>query len=204
MSVFLEKYCPRCRTTRLASEFYKNNKHKSGLSSYCKVCNSSYSKHKKRTKEGLVKRMYWSQRTNAKQRGHHLPFYTKQELKDWLYSQKIFHELYDNWKSSGFEKSLTPSCDRLDDYKSYTLDNLQVVTWIENNQRSHKDMISGVNNKRGKPVVGVNIYTGERFEFHSIHEAGRKTPADYQNIWKCIKGKYNSAGGYKWEYALKN
>ena len=37
--------------------------------------------------------------------------------------------------------------------------------------------------------------------FPSLHEAGRATPALWQNIWKVCDGRRKSAGGYCWEYA---
>jgi hypothetical protein len=38
------RVCPRCDTEKDASEFYRSNKTKDGLSSACKVCNSAYIK----------------------------------------------------------------------------------------------------------------------------------------------------------------
>ena len=37
--------------------------------------------------------------------------------------------------------------------------------------------------------------------FPSTHEAERVTGINHGNISKCCKGKYKSAGGYKWRYS---
>ena len=37
-------------------------------------------------------------------------------------------------------------------------------------------------------------------EFPSLHEAGRVTSTQWQNIWKVCDGRRKSAGGYAWEY----
>jgi hypothetical protein len=76
--------------------------------------------------------MYYNQKKNAKARNYALPNYSMVELREWVYSQPNFNELYDNWVKSGFDKNLSPSCDRLDDYKPYSFDNLQIVTWKQN------------------------------------------------------------------------
>lgn len=199
-----EKYCPTCEVMKSVSEFHKNSSRHDGLSTYCKACGIEVQKRYGRTKKGLIQSIYGVQKLASKGRKHQMPSYTLKELRHWAFSQKVFHELYDNWKTSGFEKDLRPSCDRLNDYRPYTLNNLQIVTWRENNQRSHEDRVNGMNNKMNRAVIGISLKTGKNRRFHSIHEAGRRTPADYRNIWKCLKKINPSAGGYKWEYALKN
>lgn len=76
--------------------------------------------------------MYFGQIHCSRIRGHHLPKYTKQELKVWCFNQSIFHKLYTEWAKGRYYKMLKPSCDRLDNSKSYTFDNLRIVTFKEN------------------------------------------------------------------------
>jgi hypothetical protein len=47
-----------------------------------------------------------------------------------------FYELYNNWIDSGYKKSDKPSVDRIDDYKGYSFDNIQLMTWKENNKKN--------------------------------------------------------------------
>jgi len=137
-----------------------------------------------KTKHGLITRIYNNQVRSSKARCHPLPTYTRQELEDWMYSKSIFHELYDNWKSSDFNPRLVPSCDRLDDYKSYTLDNLRIVTWDENNRRSHEDIKNGINTKPCKTVLQFTL-DGELIKEHySITSASRKLGIERRNIAK--------------------
>ena len=86
----------------------------------------------KKTKTGVINTMYGSQRGLSRKREHHLPRYTHQELKEWCFKQPIFHKLYRNWVKSGYYKMAKPSCDRLDNSKGYTFDNLRIVTFHEN------------------------------------------------------------------------
>ena len=167
----------------------------------CNECCDIRRRNHGRTKNGLITQIYSNQKRRSKIRNHPAPpSYTKEELKEWLYSQKRFHELFDQWKASGFKKDLFPSCDRLDDYKSYSLDNLRLVTWEENNRKGHEDRKAGLNNKGSKAVVGVHMETGERFQFYSISEASRKTSTNIGNISSSIEGKRKTAGGYVWEF----
>lgn len=117
--------------------------------------------------------------------------------------QPNFDELFNNWVRSGYDKMLKPSPDRLDNSKPYTLDNLELVTWAENDRRGHEDMrngviISGANPQR--PVLSVNIVTGKILRFHSMCEAERQTGAHSTHIGDCCNGRRNYASGYYWKY----
>ena len=37
--------------------------------------------------------------------------------------------------------------DRLNDYKGYSFDNIQLMTWQENKDKGHRDCLNGINNK---------------------------------------------------------
>ena len=153
-----------------------------------------------KTKKGIVTVIYNSQKQSSKRRGHPMPSYTLKELRQWMYSQKEFHELYDQWKASGYDRWLKPSCDRLDDYKPYTLDNLQVVAWKDNFSRSHKDRLNGVNNKASKSVLQFTLDGEFVAEHYSLHNAERQTGVSFKSISKVCNGEYSYAGGYVWEF----
>ncbi len=195
------KKCSSCKEIKPVTEFYNHKKQTACKQNYCKQCSTEKFLAYKRTKDGLVTIIYNSQKLNSKQRGHLWPTYSKEGLRDWMFSQKAFHELYDNWKASGFKKELRPSCDRLDDYKAYYINNLRIVTWEENARKAISDMVNGINNKQNQGVIGINLRTSKSRKFHSLHDADRKTPAYFQNIWKCLIGERMSAGGYTWKCA---
>lgn len=155
---------------------------------------------KKRTKKGIVTVTYSHQKQHSKIRGHNPPEYTKQELKDWLFSQPLFHKLYDNWERTGYQKKYKPSVDRKDDYIGYTMDNIQLMTWGENDSKGRKDVKNGINRKSLYPVMQ---YTKEGVfikEFRSATEANKQTGVNRPNIITVCKGDRSHAGGYKWAY----
>lgn len=104
-----------------------------------------------RSKKGLVSKIYGSQKQHSKSRHQNLPTYSKEELKEWLYSQPLFHVLYDNWKRLDFQKMYVPSVDRINSKISYTIANIQLMTWKENYEKGSKEKSSGKNHYSLKP-----------------------------------------------------
>lgn len=132
--------------------------------------------------------------------GFPMPSYTIEEFKEWLLGQDKYHVLFDGWIQSGYKKGASPSCDRKDDYKPYTLDNLRLSTWDENKKRGSCDRRNGINNKVSNKVAGVHKGTGERVEYYSARSAARDLNITAGGIIRCCSGKQKSAAGYYWKY----
>jgi len=154
-----------------------------------------------RTKIGLSYRIYSHQKENSKRRGHNAPSYSLDEFREWLFSQNNFEYLYNNWKNCNYEKMLSPSVDRIDDYKGYSIDNISLTTWYENKKRGHQDSKNGINNKNNKSVYMIDFNFNKKKYFHSVMEASRRTGIDRAHISSCCNGKRKSAGGYYWEFS---
>ena len=194
------KVCTKCGEEKAISEFYKRNDRKCGVISKCKACSSNDTKIYRRTKDGFISQIYSDQLSSSKNRNFHSPTYTKQELKDWLFSQGLFHRLYNIWIKSGFVKKLRPSCDRLNDYDGYSLDNLQLITWGNNERKGHDDRLNGINNKMSKAVISTNKITRKETEYYSISQASRKIGASQGNISSCCSGRIKSLVGCYWRF----
>lgn len=64
---------------------------------------------------------------------------------------------------------------------------------------SKKGKYLGANNKMSKPVLQIDINSGEIIdEFAGVQEAARKTRAMATKISACCLGKRNHHHGYKW------
>ncbi len=194
------KICTNCNIEKELSEFSKHKKCKYGVRSECKICFNARSKTYRRTKKGLIFTIYYNQCLNSIERGHPLPTYSKQELKDWLFSQKKFHILYDNWKRLDFQKMYSPSVDRKDDYIGYTINNIQITTWEANDQKGKSDRINGINNKNSKDVIQYTKKGEFMKEYCSIRQASRETHIPPPNISQCCAGRNNTAGGFVWKF----
>ena len=194
------KVCTKCKKSKDITRFTRHKHSKDGLSSWCKECSNSRLKAATRTKSGFVGKMYNDQRSSCKRRGHDLPEYTKKELLEWLMGQELYHELFDIWVESGYKKILAPSVDRLDDYKTYSFDNIQLTDWFSNKEKAHKDRKNGINNKVSRLVNQYGL-DGEFINtYHSIRKASRVTSVPYQNISSACNGMLKSAGGFKWKF----
>ena len=186
----------------MVSDFHKRKQLKSGLTSWCKVCMAKSKKVYQTTKDGLITRIYSHQKDCCKQRGHPLPTYSKAELKEWVFSQDNFDELYNAWVESGCNRDLNPSVDRIDDYKSYSFDNIQLLTFKENREKSCLDRKKGRHTTSKMRVIEQYTKEGKLVStYHSQCEAARQSGLNQGNIGSCCRGERNQAGGYIWRFA---
>lgn len=90
-----------------------------------------------------------------------------------------------------------------EDCTNDTLYNLAVISASENSIKSN---INRKNKRKSfKPVIQKNIITGEIIrEFSGVNEAQKITGISRVSIRRCHDGKYNHAGGFKWEYKNLN
>ncbi len=205
------KKCTKCGEHLLVSEFYNRKQTKCGIKSMCKKCSHNHVAAHRLTKGGVVSRIYSSQKTHSALRNHPLPEYTRKELTQWLFSQSLFHELFDDWADSGYDRNLKPSVDRVFDDRGYSIDNIQLATTLANTRKQATLKRIGFKDDELKPVVAVSIGTGQIYEFISIRSASRETGVSRNGISACChkkrikdsKGYYytpSSAGGYAWTF----
>jgi hypothetical protein len=105
---------------------------------YARTNGDSWKKYAK-TKSGFCVRLYRNMTNrvrgiNKKARKNYMGLYIlpKQEFYDWILNNQTFHELFSVWEVSGYERKLTPSVDRIDPERGYSLDNMRIVTFSEN------------------------------------------------------------------------
>lgn len=197
--------CIRCDIDQDITNFCKSKAFKTGYQSRCKAC----LKIARSTKDAVIYQLYASQKHNSKRRNHIAPpNYTKEQFHDWCMNQKVFHTLYDAWVASGYVKYLKPSGNRLDDYKPYTLDNLELVTFYDNERKGHDDRINGKNNKASSAVSQYDKAGKHIKDYHSIREAMRQTGINVGTIHQLVEynaGRGNAprytAGGFIWKYS---
>ena len=195
----MTKICNKCKKELPKSNFALQKSGKGGYRASCKECvKNTYL----RTKHGLIKKMLANQRARSKKCNYPLPNYTFDELHQWCMSQEIFHKLYNTWVSSGYQTRCIPTCDRLDDYKPYALDNIQLLSWQDNNRKHYLDIRSGKNTKTCKTVLCYDLQGNLVKEYYSIAEAGRAVGTSHSNIRNvCEKRplrKKNPNGTYRY------
>jgi len=233
------KICKTCKIEKPLIEFYKRNMDNGKIrySGECKECTKirskknhekikntddfikkryvyakQYRQDKKRTVEGWYTKTYGRMtRDNKNKFNLPLPF-SKEEFIKWIqenYKDK-FKKLFQDYVDSDCDKYLNPSIDRIDDYKSYTFENMQLITWKENDVKG----TNGVKNKVSCAEVGkkycsktVMQYDTENnllMIFSSTHEVERVTGIDASAVAHACrqykKGKPGYAKGYIWHY----
>lgn len=209
--------CRGCQNTMSKPSFPADKSKRNGISTLCKLCTRVYSEAYRKTKVGLVTSIYNNQRNSSKRRCHAEPSYSRGELTSWCLEQELFHTLYNDWVDSNYEKLSVPSIDRLNDYKPYSFDNIQLMTWRENKEKGHLDEVVGRNKKKSKAVNQYDLSGNLIATYHSTHNASRITGVNQAGIsgvcnGKVVKKGYKSngkprsgvpktAGGFIWRFA---
>lgn len=145
------KTCNRCKIEKPRSEFSLNNAVKDGLQYHCKTCDFEYqSRRRKENKEYFATYSREYQRNRRKDFDYRLQMLinaSKQraKLNDREHDINVedIKAIYPvdgccpifgiklEFNGAGFRDS-SPSIDRIDSTKGYTLDNIQIISWKAN------------------------------------------------------------------------
>lgn len=94
-----------------------------------------------RTKKGKLMRTYRNMESRVtgilKKKAHlyeGLPILSREDFYRWAMASYEFHRLYDGWVASGYQCAESPSVDRVDSTKGYTLGNMRWLTHRENSR----------------------------------------------------------------------
>jgi len=195
-----KKICNICNTLKGIEKFHKRPRNIDGLNNKCNSCQAHYDLNRKRSLVGKAKTIYDNQLTRSKKRKHKPPTYTKDEFIEYCLNSEKFLKLHKDWVISDYNKWLAPSIDRKDDYKGYSFDNIQVMTWQKNRDKYDKDQKEGINNKRSKSVLQFDLDGNFIKEYYSGSKAARETKVGQSHINICCLGKVETAGGFVWKY----
>ena len=204
-----KKKCFKCGTVKLLSEFYKHKGMTDNHLNKCKECTKTDSRANDKnnarnegsydkTEKGVIRVIYKTQKSNSKRRGHTPPSYTKDELKEFMYANG-YKNLYGKWVDSNYEKMRKPSIDRLDDYKHYSLDNIQLTTWGENKNKQTEDIYLGrsTSGEKCKPVLC--FFNGERIAEYVSYSAAKRV-VGYSLVRALKSHRKDRTNGFVWYY----
>lgn len=197
------KKCRRCGELKPFDSFTKSPSNKDGYATLCKACCVLKNREYYQTPKGRITYIFGIERNSSKARNHEMPAYTKEELYEWAIQHGLL-ALVDTWKASGYSKEQAPSVDRLDPTQPYSLENIRLVPWKDNNDKAYEDRKSC--RHITKQNRGVRQYSSEGrlvAEYGSISQAARLTGITRININDVCRKKPHckSAGGFFWEYA---
>ena len=146
--------------------------------------------------KGIIVRIYCNQRFNSRKKGRPEPDYTLTELRSKFMGTKSYKNIYAKWVKSGYKKKLTPSLDRIDPMEPYTLENLQVMTWDENNNKGHNEMRI----TQGVKIIQKDMKNNIIKRFRSFADMEEITGFGYSNACSVCRGVRKHAYGFKWSY----
>lgn len=176
---------------------------KLNLKGLCRTCARKFPKP-------FLRETYFSQINNSRVRGLPLPNYSFEEFRSWILAQPNFKSLYKAWVNSKFDKYLKPSVDRIKEWETYTLDNIQVITWAENKAKGELDCKEGRRYSGVKPICSFDLVIEElQQQYISAHEAQRQLDIKHNTISSAINKtrqsngtKLYKGGSFKWMYLL--
>jgi len=195
-----DKICEKCKASTKLENFPKIKRCISGFSNRCKKCIAKNNRDYRRKKDKLAILRYNQISGCFKRRNLEPHNFTRKEFIEWFNNNPKLDSLYRNWVDGGFIKDSSISIDRLDDYKPYSLNNIRLVTWKENNEKGKKDRRNGINNKHSKALIQLGENGDFIEKYPSISFASRKTGISKGNIVSTCKNVRLSAGGFKWKY----
>ncbi len=136
-----------------------------------------------------AKRKFSEIKSRVKTKGFEPEKISINEFLNWIMNGNNYESIYINYINSKKSRSLAPSIDRLDDYKTYSLDNIRLTIWKENKDKYNSDRLIGKNTKQSKPITSIDE-KGEKTYYHSTHFASQKTGISRSSI--CRSARTNS------------
>jgi hypothetical protein len=194
------KICSNCKKRKINTEFYTTY-------TTCKPCTSRHrilnpTPTKTRGTLQYFKAQTWSN-LNCRTINGSSPQWGHPNIKRFLEKGvrlEINKEDFYEWCSkheklilSLYTENSSPSIDRIDSNLHYSLDNIRVIPWRENQLLGIKAHVL----KHSKPIIGTNIRTNEVVTFPSRCAANREGFLS-SSILKCIKGECSQHKGYTW------
>lgn len=198
----MAKKCKRCENIKSNDDFSISRQNKDGYSNLCKACVVLRNMEYWRTEVGRISQIFAVQTSCSRQRNHPKPTYTRSELLAWAYSNGL-NTLWESWRNSGYQKELTPSVDRENPNVGYSLKNIRLVTWTENNEKAYEDRKNCIHiTKQNRKIKQLSLDGKLIAEYGSISAAARATGIGRVPINSVCRGVKNThtAGGFKWEY----
>lgn len=135
------KTCSKCEDLKSYDQFYNDKRTKDGKYSACKSCHHLYQSDAALVRlDPNPKRVASYHYKRLASRLNYCKYYrdikldlTKQEMVSFVEDNWAYYfNLYQDWKESDFARANSPSLDRIDATKNYSLDNIQFVTTSEN------------------------------------------------------------------------
>lgn len=149
----------------------------------------------RRTPKGVLTNIYQHIKERCSKYKYELGITLSDVHELYLYNQK-FNLLYNAWVKNGFKFSDKPSIDRIDPYKGYTVENIQILSCSENRAKG----VLEVAIKKHKPIIALDLKGNFIERFRSLKDAAILLNLNQGLISAVLTGKRTHTGGYKFVY----
>jgi hypothetical protein len=147
--------------------------------------------------------VYNNQKLSSRKREHPAPSYSFDDFINWLIEQPHLTDMWNTYQKSEHDKMFAPSIDRLDDDKPYSLDNIALMTWKENFDKSRMSIRHGSLNKgktSAKPVYQLDSDGSIIKEYPSASAAAEEHGVQGSQIRAVCVGTQKQTNGTFWRY----
>lgn len=154
-----QKKCINCNLVKKITDYYRHPQTSDGFVNSCKECAKKLNRENWRNKkeekkeydyyrhrfsiirifssryDGIKKRCTKHYKNQRYLKVYGSEFISKTEWLEWCYKDnnyKKFINIYNQWVQNNFERKYAPSIDRINSSKTYTVDNIQWLTFSEN------------------------------------------------------------------------
>lgn len=145
----------------------------------------------RKTLKGLIHHSLQRQ----KKRKHGV-LYSDYDFIMWCLKNRKLNRLYLLWRENDYRRDLRPTIDRINPLKSYSLDNIQILTYAENVRKGNGEL----RKTKGKKIIQYDLGGKEVERFNSIIEAQEKTGFLASNICNALKGRLKTYKMFVWKY----
>ena len=130
-----------------------------------------------------------------------LSLLSKEEFLHLALSSTTLLQLYNNWFNSGFKLSLTPTPDRINNLLGYDIDNIQFLSYVDNQSKGSIETKTG-KAKKGKQIVLTHNKTKEVLLFLSGTQARLFLGLPKTKFYTYVKSN-SSYNDYKISYSIE-
>ncbi len=155
----MKKTCKKCGIEKDIDDFWNMSGNTDGKKGSCKTCINEYDKINGKSYSGFAHALYQSMKgrvtgtRTGSERYIGKGLLSKSDFEVWIFNNPDYPILYESYKNSGFNRELAPSVDRKESSGGYTIDNIRLMTTIENISLglavAHKKRRSGIKYKVG-------------------------------------------------------
>jgi len=150
----------------------------------------------RKTSKGVLTNLYSKMIERCRKNIKPLPNFTLKEFHNKFLNDENFLKIFHSWENSGYQYYYKPSIDRINPDKSYSKDNIQMLTWYANRTKGDRENAE----RFTTPIIMANRNNEFEMMFESVKQAVKFTGLSQGCIVLCCQGKRNYVGKHIFKY----